>query len=170
MKRFCIGILAALLLTAACGCAAGKKPNGETEVVNPVKEVDGASAFEPMDLYIDAPDGASDVRYSTISDKIAQVVFTLDGHEYTYRAAHTDEDITGLYVEYEEIELHSDADGDGWTASVRVRTIRDGGGMLAEFAYGTAKFSLYTPDPVNEQTVAELAVSLASVQCPHYAD
>ncbi len=175
MTRWLVCFLCAVLIGLGSGC--GASAGGEREdaggglgLPNPVKEVADAGAFQPLDLYIDAPEDADEVSYSIISDQIAQVSFTLDGRRYTYRAAHTEEDISGLYVAFEDEEAGVEADGDGWYASIRIRTVKDSGGALAEFRYGTAAFSLYTGDATDTQTMSRIAVALASVQCPHYAD
>lgn len=50
-------------------------------------------------IMIDAPEGATDISYSVIAEVLANVDFTFDGVEYTFRAEKTGDDISGLYGE-----------------------------------------------------------------------
>ena len=59
-------------------------------VSSPFEDVQSAEEFEPLGFSIDAPEGAEDVTYCIYDGAIARVDFTLDGHEYTYEAAHLD--------------------------------------------------------------------------------
>lgn len=70
------------------------------EIINPVIEQDSAKALADIGLPIDAPKGAADVQYFIIDGKLAQVDFTLDGKEYTYRASKSEEDNSGVYMEF----------------------------------------------------------------------
>lgn len=62
---------------------------------SPIVDVSGAQEFERLGFTIDAPDGAGNVSYQILDGKIAQVLFSLDGREYTYRAAGLDGDFSG---------------------------------------------------------------------------
>ena len=57
---------------------------------SPFEDVQSAEEFEALGFSIDAPEGAEDVAYCIYDGAIARVDFTLDGHEYTYEAAHLD--------------------------------------------------------------------------------
>ncbi len=57
---------------------------------SPFEDVQSAEEFEALGFSIDAPEGAEDVTYCIYDGAIARVDFTLDGHEYTYEAAHLD--------------------------------------------------------------------------------
>ena len=59
-------------------------------VSSPFEDVQSAEEFEPLGFSIDAPEGVEDVTYCIYDGAIARVDFTLDGHEYTYEAAHLD--------------------------------------------------------------------------------
>ena len=102
MKKLFALALAALVLLSFAACtdnSSGNEESGEenVQIVNPIEEVDSAAAFGALGLTLDAPSGAKDVRYSIISGKIAQVNFTVDGHEYTLRASNKETDFSGLY-------------------------------------------------------------------------
>jgi hypothetical protein len=130
-------------------------------IPNPIVEVSDASAFDELGLPIDAPEGAENVRYSIISGEIAQVNFTLDGADYTYRAANSEEDISGVYETFDDVEKSIEADGEDWSASITVKTVKDGDGALATWRYGSVQFSLYTPDEVSADAMGAVATQLA---------
>lgn len=66
---------------------------------SPFEDVPGARDFEKLGFTIDAPEGAGEIRYYILNGEIAQVVFSLDGQAYTYRAAKLDGDFSGVYGE-----------------------------------------------------------------------
>ena len=96
-------IVMMLSVLTACGNTAKEEPIG---MPNPLKEVTATEMGDATGLYLVAPDGAADAKYFTINDKTAQVVFTLDGKEYTYRAESTDKleayDFSGLNYTWAE--------------------------------------------------------------------
>ena len=119
MKKLLIAALAVLMILSLAACT-GKKDTGgnenkatETEkgtggtediteglgIANPVVVVDSSDAFKDIGLNLVARPGAENVVYSIIDGKIANIDFVYKGHEYTSRAAKTDEDISGLYGE-----------------------------------------------------------------------
>lgn len=61
----------------------------------PIGDVSGAQDFEALGFTIDAPEGAENISYCILDGQIAQVVFSLDGQEYTYRAGKLDGDFSG---------------------------------------------------------------------------
>lgn len=72
---------------------------------NPFSDVDGATDFEELGIYIDAPDGAENVSYSIIDGEIADINFALRGHSYELRASQQSGDFTGLYGEEKSSEI-----------------------------------------------------------------
>lgn len=157
-------ILLALMLTAMLsGCKPATEPEPQVGLPNPIVEIEDASDFGKTGVSIDAPEGATDIRYSIISDQLAQVDFTLDGVTYTYRAAITeneDEDISGVYETFDE-ESAISVDGLDWYAIIVVKTMKDGNGALASWQYLPAQFTLYTADSVDAETITNLATVLA---------
>ena len=132
-----------------------------TALPNPVVEVESAADFEALGVKIDAPEGATDVSYRIIGDKLAEITFTLDGVTYTYRSANTgtEEDISGVYTEFEE---RSDiaVDGADWYAIININTNKDAG-ALATWQYLPVQFSLYTKDKADTDAFTNLATDLA---------
>ncbi len=165
---FSLLIAFALLTQAACGAPIPAWPRAtEPPAPNPLTPVDGPSAFEPLGVMIDAPEGAEAVAYVILADEIAQVGFMLGGRAYTFRAACTDGPIDGFYETFDEPALNLEADGADWYASVTVRTIVVGAkGALATFSYPPAQYTLYTGDSVTANEIGELAVKLAERSCP----
>ncbi|MDO4270074.1 MAG: stalk domain-containing protein [Eubacteriales bacterium] len=68
-----------------------------SQILNAVETQDSAKALADIGLPIDAPTGASIVSYAIIGGNLAQVEFMMDGAAYTYRAAKTKDDISGVY-------------------------------------------------------------------------
>lgn len=161
-------LMALTLFIAGCG-QRGALPVQETGLPNPVRETGGASAFEPLGLYIDAPSGSTGIVYSVIENRLAQVTFTLEDSVYAYRAAYSEDDISGVYAVFDAEESTIDAAGDDWEATIVIRLI-DGGtrGALASWRYGEASFTLYTPDPTDANDMGILSVIMASSAYPDY--
>lgn len=97
MKKFTAIVLAAVMLLPLAACAGGGSQGGTVGLPNPIVFVDSAKDFEKLGISADAPSGARGAAYSIISDEIANVDFTMDGHSYTLRASKKDEDFSGLY-------------------------------------------------------------------------
>ena len=158
MKTTLILLLIVSCIVMLCACAPA--PAESLSLPNPVVDVDDAYAFDALSLPIDAPHNAQDARYSIISNEIAQVLFALDGISYTYRAAHTTEDISGVYESFDE-PVAVLVDADGWTAAITVKTVKGGNGALATWQLDDTGFSLYTSDIIIADTMSHVAMALA---------
>ncbi len=147
--------IALILIFGACGGADPAAGQGE-QLPNPVVEVEGSAAFSALGCFITVPSGATDARYAIIADEIAQIQFTLERRAYTYRAANTAEDISGVYETFDAAETVSLGD-----ASARVETIGGGAnGALAAWSAGETRYTLYTPDATDASTIGALALTL----------
>ncbi len=174
-KVLLITSLALAAVLAVSGCSQRAVPPSEptaapvespvaspsTGIPNPIVEVESAADFEPLNVKIDAPEGATDVSYRIIGDKVAEITFTLDGVTYVYRSANTgtEEDISGVYTEFDERSDIS-VDGMDWYAIININTNKDAG-ALARWQYLPVQFSLYTEDKVDAETFTNLATDLA---------
>ena len=70
------------------------------QLVNPFVAVESAEVFETeLGIHLDAPKGASNVEYSIMDGRMANVHFEAGEHAYVLRAADGTEDIAGLYGE-----------------------------------------------------------------------
>ncbi len=108
-------VTAGLTLPQVLPNGADHVPGGSSDIQNPEGndpptlagspfiEVDGPEDFADLQLSIAAPKGASEVSYCIAYETTARVDFTLDGHAYTYLAARTDTDISGIDGAVQEI-------------------------------------------------------------------
>lgn len=152
------------LLMVLTGCGQKKEANEEMAgMKNPVVSVESAKEFETLKLRLEAPEGAEDVSYSIIDGKTAQIQFTLDDGEYTYRSARTESDIAGVYEERvgepvtEIVEVSK--------AKTEVKTQNTASGYkTALWFWGEAQYSLFCRTAsVEDQVFLDLAKKLAAV-------
>ncbi len=113
VKRFLIVTFLVMMLLALAACSADEVETPQTELPNPVQLSSAEEILEELGFNLLTPVGAEDITYSIINlgdeEKIAQVDFTLDEVEYTYRASAAAEwtDISGMYYEWtEEVETN----------------------------------------------------------------
>ena len=155
-------LIALVLIFVFASC----KQEENAQIPNPIVEVKGSGDFQPLGVVLTAPQGAEDTHYSIIAKTTAQIQFTLDGRAYTYRAAKTADDISGVYSTLDAAESYDLTLG-GETIAISVATISGGdGGALAKWSYGDASYTLYTPDKADADTVGALAQSLAGYDLP----
>ncbi len=84
---------------ASASAAASSKTTENTQIANPWTESDQQGVAAATGMNLAAPEGASNVAYSYMSDGgLAQVTYVLDEMSWTYRAQMTDkaEDISGM--------------------------------------------------------------------------
>lgn len=112
MKKILSAILVLTLIFAMTSCF--DDDFEESEIVNPIVECKtAAELMDATEIDLDAPAGASDVKYSYIdlgsggpsSVPIAQVDFTLDDNQYSYRAK-----LTKATTLYSAVENDMDAE------------------------------------------------------------
>ncbi len=169
MRRTAIiaALAAALALTVIFAGCAGEGPQprsgGSAQTPNPVVEYDDASAFETLGVSIDAPEDASEAGYSIIGGALAQVKFTLDGSEYTYRAQKTDEDISGVYETFEDGQTHLDATFKDGCIGIDIKSVKDSDAKLATWSVNGINFSLYSGS-VTLDAIQSAALTLAEKQ------
>ena len=117
MKKLLSVLLIVLLATMAVSCSTDKKQEEEKseEVVgmpNPIKEYDSLDKInEITGVHIVIPSSipVTDVKYTTINDEAAQVIFTLDDHKWTLRGSkNVNEDLSGIHDENNVFEPGQD--------------------------------------------------------------
>ena len=162
LYKFAAAALAAGLLLLAVGCSK-KEPAAEQQIANPVTEQQSLDAAnKAAGTHLVQAEGAADEQFSTISGDpvVAQYQFTLDGQEYTFRAAKTTQDISGVWVE-------------GKTLGDRADSMTDSGSFVmagedfhwARWFDGEVQYSLYTGEmDANAFADVELALHTASMQ------
>lgn len=128
-------------------------------VPNPVVEVEGPEDFESLGVSIEAPDGAGEIRYFVIDNRIAEVQFKRDDSTYVYRAAVTSEDISGVYETFTNTE-ELKAEVEERTTTVTVKTT-ESGGTLAQWMWGDATYTLFTQEGTEPDSFNALALGLA---------
>lgn len=189
-KSFSVVVaLVLIFLFASCKKAAGEAANisvspvpAETqsaaaepsaapaaEIPNPVVEVDGSADFSNLGFVITPYQGSEDIHYSIIGGTLEQIVFTLDGETYTYRAAETTDDIAGVYETFDEPQS-LDLEGPNFTLSVNIRTIGGGAsGALALWELDGVRYSLYTPDPTDYEEMTDVLLPILYTDLPFAA-
>lgn len=151
-------VVALVLIFIFASC----KQQTSTRLPNPIVEVAGSADFTPLGVALAAPGDAENVVYSIIAETTAQIQFSLNSRAYTYRAAKTADDISGVYDPLDAAVSFDLPLGDE-TVSIHVSTISGGdGGALATWSYGGTSYSLYTPDKTDADSVGTLALSLAA--------
>ena len=137
---------------------------------NPIVEVDGPEYFSNLGFIITAHQQASDVVYSIIGGTLAQINFTLDGETFTYRAAATNDDISGVYETFDTPSQPLDLEGPGFTVSVVIRTIGGGEkGALAQWHYEDVEYSFYTPDKTDYESLTDVLLPIIYNDLPFAA-
>ena len=99
----------------------------------------------------------------------AQVDFTLDGAHYTYRSARTEEDISGLYVNYAEESTGIALCGEYWSLELDVKPIVEGG-FAGFWSQDGVASTLYTPDDVDQTVFTSLCETLAGYDWLHRSE
>ena len=183
-KKLLPVILSLALLVGLTGCGAvpeteaggleggqGEQEENMTQIANPVRPVDGPEDFAELGFAVYAPDGAEEAEYSVIDGDIpiAQVDFTLDGAHYTYRSARTEEDISGLYVNYAEESTGIALCGEYWSLELDVKPIVEGG-FAGFWSQDGVASTLYTPDAVDQTVFTSLCETLAGYDWLHRSE
>ena len=112
MKKISAVVTVLLLLAGFTACAAPKNdtPNASAAIANPMSEATEAYILEQTNIEPDTLLALEDRQYFSIAGdpEIAELRFTLDGDDYTYRVAPLAEaaDISGMYYEWTISELH----------------------------------------------------------------
>ncbi len=122
----------------------------EMQLVNPFVTVESAKAIEAaLGIRVDAPQGASNVVYSIMNGRMANIDFETDGHEYTLRAAAGSDDIAGLYGEEIRNQMLDMEDA-------ALSVIRSGGDRCIKIVWfkGEWQFVLSNTDGATEEETA----------------
>lgn len=100
MKKL-FGILLTVLLGLSLVACSSSNEGATTGLANPIKDYDSIEEInEITGVHVVLPSSidATDIKYQTINDETAQVVFMLDGHKWTLRGSKTvDQDISGIH-------------------------------------------------------------------------
>ena len=141
-------------------------PEPAAQLPNPVVTVNGSADFASLGFVITPYQTAENVTYSIIGGTVAQIVFTLVGETYTYRAAKTTDDISGVYETFDASQPF-DLEGPDFTLNIGIRTINGGeNGALAQWTYEDINYSFYTPDPTDYEEMTDVLLPILYVDFP----
>lgn len=166
-------LVAVMLLLSACTVMIPQKTAEEVveeeeieEIIatpNPVVAVENADALAKFGYPLSAPVNATDVRYSIVDSKLAQVEFVYEGLAYRYRAANLSEkDIHGIQGGFDTPTHNFALSTPGYNIGGTIQTAGGGAyGALASWRLADAQFTLSTDDVTNRDAIAALACELA---------
>ena len=167
MKKVISIIIALALIFLFASCKQLAPQEQTNQLPNPIVDVNSSEDFASLGVSITAPEGAENVTYSIIAKVTAQINFTLDGRAYTYRAAKTTDDISGVYETFDEEQETFDLDATDFSVSVLVRTINGGAnGALATWSLDGVTYSLYSADDSTIDTMSYTATLCANADLP----
>jgi hypothetical protein len=145
-------------------------PKPETELPNPIVDVEDATDFYVLGFIITPHQQADSVSYSIIGGEVAQIIFTLDGETFTYRASVTQEDISGVYESFDPQPETLELEGPDFIVTVVVKTIGGGArGALAEWSHEDVRYSFYTPDETNFDDLTDVLLPILYTDLPFAA-
>ena len=145
-------------------------PEPQTQIPNPVVEVEGSADFSDLGFIITPHQQADSASYSIIGGNVAQIIFTLNDATFTYRGAVTTEDISGVYETFDPLPQSLDLEGPGFKVSIVVKTIEGGEkGALAEWDYEDVRYSFYTPDKTNFDDLTDVLLPIVYNDLPFAA-
>ena len=167
MKKILSIIIALVLIFLFASCKQPASQEQTSQLPNPIVEVDGSADFESLGVTITAPEGAESAAYSIIADTTAQINFALDGRAYTYRAAETEDDISGVHETFDDAQETFNLNAADFSVAVLVRTIDGGaGGALATWSLDGVAYSLYSADASTIESMSDTALLCAYADLP----
>ncbi len=165
-------LLCMAMLLSACSVMipTRKAPPEEVEIPNPIVEMADAAALAAAGFPIDAPEGATNVSYSTIDGKVGQVKFQYNGHDYCYRTAGlSEENIHGIYGSFNAKVKNFAFTSTDYNAAADIYTLTDGAnGAFASWKMKDAQFTLYVESDADLDEIAALVCGLTRDELAHY--
>lgn len=164
-------LLAVAMLLSACSVMIPtRKEPQEVTVPNPIVEMADAAALAAKGFPIDAPQGATNVVYSTIDDKVGQVDFRYDGQDYCYRTAGPEEEnIHGVFGSFNVKVKNFAFTSLDYNAAAEIFTLEDGAkGAVASWEMQDAQFTLYVDSQANLDVITALVCELTEAALAHY--
>ena len=170
MKKVLLVLLALAMSLQFALCAAEEKAGAPIGMPNPVVEYDSIEEINAMtgvSLMRPSVMGVTNERFSVINNTIAQYVCEINGMEWTFRGARlTDEDISGMYHEYNEFSPNQDFG------------LYSNEFYLERFFDGDRQYTIVAENPVSEdgevyldeEAFMDICMELESVQKQHLDD
>lgn len=158
------------VLLAFCGGCALEELENCTESVNQKKqetkapeaktEVEGPEFFAEVGADIEAPAGAENARYFLVSKRIAEILFTRNEVQYSYRASQLEEDLTGI----RDAQALEGVQATVGRLAIPIQAIQDG--YLAVWKWGGISYSLTADSQAGGEIVKSLVEELARETMP----
>lgn len=168
------GLALGLCAVLVSGCSKNKlaKPTTEsisevvtevqTRLPNPMEEVEDPQDFEKIGVHMIAPPDGTEFKYFIINGEVAEMQFTMDEAVYIWRASDTAEDFAGIFERFKE-EIITEEYTDGtYSVQIEIKST-DSGSRLASWAWGSTKYTLYTPNKVTDAAIKDMAFKLAEL-------
>lgn len=137
----------------------------QAEIPNPLVEVTGTEAFEELGIHMEAPEGAENLQYYILSETVADMRFTLNQIDYTYRASIKAEDFAGIFERFTDHVLELAAEGRSGAAQIQIKTTQSSG-RLASWAWGDVKYTLYTAHEMSDEEISQVVLDTALLSEP----
>lgn len=170
MKKLLIVFAALVMSLLMTVCFAEEAPDGPVGMPNPIVEYDSLEEINSLigvSLMRPAVMGVTDERFSVIGGTIAQYDCGINGLEWTFRAAYiTDEDISGIYHEYNEFTPDQDS-------GVYANEF-----YLERFFDGDRQYTIVVMNPISgdgdvyldQETFSNICMEFESIQKQHMDD
>ena len=168
MKSVLCLLLSCMLMLSLTACkkqaAASLEPSSSTQVVNPVRTVDGPEAF-PGDLrfYMLTPENAEGLQFSIIFAEIAQIKFVSNGEAYTLRGSWDRDHMSGVYGPFEETGSSIALDHKHGSCQISIRYTTEGV-AVADWTLPPMTFSLSSGQNTDRDAFSQLVTQIASNQ------
>ena len=170
MKKLMIVLVALVMSCQLAACLAEDNANEPVGMPNPIVEYASLEEINTMigvKLMHPAVMGVANERFSVISNTIAQYDCEINGLEWTFRGAYlTDEDISGIYHEFNEFTPDQDF------------TLYTNEFYLERFFDGDRQYTIVVMGPVSvdgevlldEETFSNICMEFESIQKQHMDD
>lgn len=135
------------------------------DIPNPLVEVTGTEAFEELGIHMEAPEGAENLQYYILSETVADMRFTLNQVDYTYRASIKAEDFAGIFERFTDLVLELTGEGKSGAAQIQIKTTQSSG-RLASWAWGDVKYTLYTAHEMSDEEISQVVLDTALLSEP----
>lgn len=134
---------------------------GGMQIANPIKSYESAEEIAAvLGFTVKTLPNAENIVFSTISNDVAQVKFTLNSIKYTLRANDEEGDFSGVYTSVESENNINVLVADNETYDVHCKTLTDGNSLITWSNHdGSVFYSLYIEgQPENLSEIIESAV------------
>lgn len=129
---------------------------GMERIANPMVPVRSYNDFDRLELALQAPDYAKHVKYFIIAESLAQINFWHNGMSCCLRAANTEDDISGVYLELKE-DSAIDVFSQVGVVNLKIFTTSEGG-ALARWRLCATNYTLFSDTVTDIKDFSMLAM------------